>query len=100
LHLKALRKVGVPYTDDMIANATTDAYGQAAPDSPQAEGVGKRYGKETTIRAFDNMPGRLTEMDALVAYLQVLGRLTPIANKPVAALDAPAQASVKTMIGK
>src|SRR3954469_11306696 len=31
-HLAALRKVGVPYTDDMIANAGSDTYGQAAPD--------------------------------------------------------------------
>jgi cytochrome c oxidase cbb3-type subunit 2 len=66
----------VPYTDDMIANAQADAYGQANPDSPQAEGVAKRYGKATTIRAFDGQPNRLTEMDAMVAYLQILGRLT------------------------
>jgi cytochrome c oxidase cbb3-type subunit II len=76
LHLKAQRAVGVPYTDDMIANAQADAFGQANPDSPQAEGVTKRYGKATTIRAFDGQPNRLTEMDAMVAYLQILGRLT------------------------
>ena len=84
-HLKAMRAVGVPYTDDMIANAAGDAYGQTAPDSPNAEGVVKRYGQATNVRAFDGVPGRLTEMDALVAYLQVLGRLTDAANKPVAA---------------
>jgi cytochrome c oxidase cbb3-type subunit 2 len=83
-HLKAMRAVGVPYTDDMIANAGADAYGQAAPDSPNAEGVAKRYGQATNVRAFDGEPGRLTEMDALVAYLQVLGRLTDAASKPVA----------------
>jgi cytochrome c oxidase cbb3-type subunit 2 len=33
------------------------------------------------VRAFDGAPGRLTEMDALVAYLQVLGRLTDVAQK-------------------
>ena len=53
LHLKAQRAVGVPYTDDMIANAALDAYGQANPDSPQADGVTKRYGEATTMRAFD-----------------------------------------------
>ena len=37
------------------------------------------------MRAFDGMPGELTEMDALVAYLQILGRLTDAAHKPVAA---------------
>ena len=80
LHLKAQRAVGVPYTDEMIANAPLDAYGQSNPDSPQAEGVTRRYGKATTIRAFDGQPDRLTEMDALVAYLQILGRLTDAAH--------------------
>jgi cytochrome c oxidase cbb3-type subunit II len=83
LHLKAQRAVGVPYTDDMIANAALDAYGQANPDSAQAVGVTKRYGKATTVRAFDGQPDRLTEMDAMVAYLQILGRLTDAASKPI-----------------
>ncbi len=69
-HLAALRKVGVPYTDEMIANAKADAYGQAAPDTPYAEGVTKRYGAATNVRAFDGKPGELTELDALVAYLE------------------------------
>ena len=86
-HLKAQRAVGVPYTDDMIANAAADAYGQAAPDSPAADGVTKRYGKATTVRAFDGKPNDLTEMDALVAYLQILGRLTDAAHKPVATAE-------------
>jgi cytochrome c oxidase cbb3-type subunit 2 len=86
-HLKAQRAVGVPYTDDMIANAAADAYGQAAPDSPAADGVTKRYGKATTVRAFDGKPSDLTEMDALVAYLQILGRLTDAAHKPVATAE-------------
>jgi cytochrome c oxidase cbb3-type subunit II len=88
LHLKAQRAVGVPYTDDMIANASADATGQANPDSPLAEGVTKRYGKATTVRAFDGRPNQLTEMDALVAYLQILGRLTDAAVKPVAEAGA------------
>lgn len=80
-HLKGLRRVGVPYTDEMIANATEDAFGQSAPDSPQAEGVTKRYGQATNVRPFDGRPTELTEMDALVAYLQVLGRLSDAAYK-------------------
>ena len=80
-HLQAMRDVGVPYTDDMIANATADAYGQAAPDSQEAAGVAKRFGAATNVRAFDGDPGRLTEMDAVVAYLQVLGHLTDAASK-------------------
>lgn len=79
--LSAQQTLGVPYTDDMIAKAAADAYGQAAPDSVQASGVGERYGSATNVRAFDGDPGRLTEMDALVAYLQVLGKLTDAAQK-------------------
>ena len=85
LHLAAMRKVGVPYTDEMIANASTDAYGQTTPDTPYAEGVAKRYGAATNIRAFDGVPGEPTEMDALVAYLQILGKLTDAAHKTTTA---------------
>jgi cytochrome c oxidase cbb3-type subunit 2 len=83
-HLKAQRAVGVPYSDEMMKNAAADAYGQATPDTPFAEGVTKRYGEATAVRVFDGQPGRLTEMDALVAYLQILGRLTDVAHKPLA----------------
>jgi len=77
--LAALRKVGVPYTDEQIANATADAYGQANPDSGEASGVSERYGVATNIRLFDGKGNAPTEMDALVAYLQVVGRLTDVA---------------------
>jgi cytochrome c oxidase cbb3-type subunit 2 len=82
--LDALRIVGVPYTADMIANASADVHGQAVPDSKESEGVVKRYGKATYVRAFDGHPDELTEMDALVAYLQILGHLTDAAKAPVA----------------
>jgi cytochrome c oxidase cbb3-type subunit 2 len=85
LHLEALRRVGVPYTDDMIANAAADAFGQATPDSGQAAGVAARYGEATQIRAFDGSSERVTEMDALVAYLQIIGRLTGAARTQEAA---------------
>ena len=78
--LAALRRVGVPYTDDMIASASADALGQALPDGTLAEGVVSRYGEATNVRAFDGRPDRLTEMDALVAYLQILGGLTDLAT--------------------
>jgi len=79
-HLKAMQRLGVPYTDEMIANVGTDALAQAAPDSAHAGDVSARYGEETNVRAFDGEPGRLTEMDALVAYLQILGKLTDAAQ--------------------
>ena len=82
-HLATQRAVGVPYTDDMIANASKDLIGQADPDSDESSGVTQRYGKATNIRAFDGDAERLTEMDALVAYLQVLGRLTDAAHSKV-----------------
>jgi cytochrome c oxidase cbb3-type subunit II len=84
-HLQAQRAVGVPYTDAMIANAPADAYGQAAPDSAFSAGVIQRYGEKTQVSAFDGVTTRLTEMDALVAYLQVLGRLTEAAYANTAA---------------
>ena len=84
-HLTAMRRVGVPYTGDMIANATSDAFGQANPDSESASGLTERYGEATQVRPFDGDPALTTEMDALVAYLQVLGRLTDVANKQASA---------------
>jgi cytochrome c oxidase cbb3-type subunit 2 len=83
-HLAALRRLGVPYSDDMITNASRDAAGQANPDSDGAAGVTERYGEATTVRRFSGGQ-RLTEMDALVAYLQVLGQLTQAAYAPQAA---------------
>ena len=80
LRLAAQQTLGVPYSDAMIANASADALGQATPDSDRAAGVAERYGVATTIRAFDGVAGGPTEMDALVAYLQILGRLTDIAQ--------------------
>lgn len=79
--LATLRTVGVPYTDDMIANASIDALAQAMPDSDQADGVFERYGDETAVRLFDTRSDRVTEMDALVAYLQILGKLTDLPSK-------------------
>lgn len=86
-HLAAQRTLGVPYTEAMVANAARDAYGQAFPDSEMAEGVIERYGEATLVRAFDGVTARLTEMDALVAYLQVLGRLTDAAYLDTAAAE-------------
>ena len=63
--LAALRAVGVPYSDAQIANAASDAFGQAMPDSDRAGGVLDRYGEETNLRIFDGRRDRQTEMDAL-----------------------------------
>ena len=70
-HLIAQRRVGVPYSDEDIAKAADDIVGQASADG-DAAAIAKRYPKAET-RDFDGNPGRVTEMDALVAYLQGLG---------------------------
>jgi len=71
--LKANVAVGVPYTQDMIDNALTDLKAQADPEA-DTSGVEARYPK-TKLGDFDGNPAALTEMDALVAYLQMLGTL-------------------------
>jgi cytochrome c oxidase cbb3-type subunit 2 len=64
--------LGVPYTADMIANARADARTQASADASEADELAKRYPKAQS-RDYDGNPGRITEADALIAYLQVLG---------------------------
>jgi cytochrome c oxidase cbb3-type subunit 2 len=73
-HLKTNRAVGVPYSDSQVEHALDDLRAQANPDDPNADDFQKRYPK-ANVRDFDGKPGRLTEMDALVAYLQVLGTM-------------------------
>jgi cytochrome c oxidase cbb3-type subunit II len=73
-HLNTSRMVGVPYTDDQIANAEADLRAQADPDDAGVDAFAKRYPK-AAVRNFDGKAGPPTEMDALVAYLQMLGTL-------------------------
>ena len=72
--LKANRTVGVPYTDDQIAHAKDDLEAQATPDGDGVEAFQKRYPK-AQARDFDGDPSRITESDAVIAYLQMLGTL-------------------------
>lgn len=72
-HLETQRIVGVPYTDEMLASARADLRAQASVDGDH-EGVLARYPK-AAVGDFDGQPGRLTEMDAMIAYLQILGRM-------------------------
>ncbi|UWP89627.1 cytochrome-c oxidase, cbb3-type subunit II [Aliiroseovarius crassostreae] len=69
------RLVGVPYTDEQLANAEADWLTQANPDGDNSDpdALEARYPK-AQIRNFDGQPA-VTEMDALVAYLQMLGTL-------------------------
>jgi cytochrome c oxidase cbb3-type subunit 2 len=71
-NLKAQALIGVPYTADMIANAAKDTATQATTDSPDAADLIKRYPK-AQVRDFSGVSGRVTEADALIAYLQMMG---------------------------
>ena len=73
-HLRASRGVGVPYSDEQIANARADLLTQSNPDNEDVEAFQKRYPK-AAARNFDGKPGNPTELDALIAYLQMLGTL-------------------------
>jgi cytochrome c oxidase cbb3-type subunit 2 len=72
-HLSANAAVGVPYSEEMIASAKADLATQADPDGDH-DSLLARYPK-AVVGDLDGQPGRLTEMDALVAYLQILGRM-------------------------
>jgi len=72
-HLRALGTVGVPYGEDMIANAVADLAAQADPGADSA-GLQARYPK-AVVADFDGDAATVTEMDAMVAYLQMLGTL-------------------------
>ena len=77
-HLRTNRAVGVPYSDEMIAAAAQDLRAQADPEA-DTTALAKRYPKAVT-GDFDGDPRRLTEMDALVAYLQMLGTLVKFSD--------------------
>jgi cytochrome c oxidase cbb3-type subunit 2 len=70
-HLRVLRMEGVPYSDEAIARAEDDMRAQGSGEG-DTTGLARRYPK-VDVRDFDGDPGRLTEMDALIAYLQSLG---------------------------
>ena len=74
--LQALRAVGVPYSKKDIERAKADILAQADPDADAGD-LAERYPK-AQIRDYDGNPNRLTEMDALVAYLQMLGTLVDV----------------------
>lgn len=77
LHLAALTKVGVPYTAEMRAKALDDIKAQASGEN--SDGLLARYPK-AKVGPFAGQPGRITEMDALIAYLQILGTLVDFSD--------------------
>jgi cytochrome c oxidase cbb3-type subunit II len=79
-HLKALRAVGTPYTDEMIANARADLVAQANPDADPTALL-KRYPR-AVVGKFNGQSDAITELDALIAYLQMMGTLVRFGDLP------------------
>lgn len=86
-HLRTLGALGVPYDDAMIDNALADLHAQSDPEADNAALLA-RYPK-AVVADFDGDAERLTEMDALVAYLQVLGTMADLSTYRPAQGHAP-----------
>ena len=78
-HLAANRAVGVPYSDKDITLAFRDVETQVNPDAEWVEDFLARYPK-AQVRDFDGDPTKLSELDAMIAYLQMLGTLVDFTN--------------------
>ncbi len=70
--MRTNRMVGVPYSDEMLENARADFLAQANPDADTSGLLGRYHSAQ--VRNFDGQP-ELTEMDAIIAYMQMLGTL-------------------------
>jgi cytochrome c oxidase cbb3-type subunit 2 len=80
--MKTNQMVGVPYTDEMLENAQADFLVQTDPWG-DTDGLLERY-PGAQVRNFDGQEG-ISEMDALIAYLQVLGTMVDFSTfQPVA----------------
>jgi cytochrome c oxidase cbb3-type subunit 2 len=81
--LRTQALVGVPYDEAMIENALADLKAQADPNA-DSDGLEARY-ENVTVRDFDGNPKEVTELDALIAYLQMLGTLVDFQSYDAAA---------------
>jgi cytochrome c oxidase cbb3-type subunit 2 len=74
--MRALRVTGVPYS---VTQAEYDAnvkrFGQSVADQLDIAKAQDSLLREAREKDFDGLPDRITEMEALVAYLQVLGTM-------------------------
>jgi cytochrome c oxidase cbb3-type subunit 2 len=78
-HLETNVTIGVPYSERQIELAEQDLRAQQNPDAEGVEGLRERYPR-AEVANFDGNPGQVTEMDALVAYLQILGRMVDFSD--------------------
>jgi cytochrome c oxidase cbb3-type subunit II len=78
--LRTLQRVGVPYTEEMVEKAQQDMIAQISPDTRNARDLLRRYPK-AKVAKFDGKPNlEPSELDALIAYLQMLGTLVDFAT--------------------
>ncbi len=80
--LNALAKTGVPYSGEHIEQAAQDAYRQADEEANDEDLLIERYGENVNVRDFDGDPNLVSEMDALVSYLQMMGTLVADDDRP------------------
>jgi len=73
-HLKANQSLGVPYTDEMVEKAKSDLMTQLDEFADDYDGFQARY-PDALMRDFDGDTRNITEMDALIAYMQMMGTL-------------------------
>jgi cytochrome c oxidase cbb3-type subunit II len=78
--MSTLKAIGVPYSEEMLKNVRADLAAQVSPDSRPARELLRRYPK-AKVAKFDGRPGsEITELDALIAYMQMLGTLVDFAT--------------------
>ncbi len=74
--MRALKKVGVPYSEtEAEFKANVERFGESVAVQLDINHAEKNLVEQAQQGNYDGIPGRLTEMDALVAYLQMLGTL-------------------------
>jgi cytochrome c oxidase cbb3-type subunit 2 len=78
--LRTLRMVGVPYSDEMIEKARQDLAAQVTPDSRASRELLQRYPKAKVAKFDGKSDSEPTELDAMIAYLQMLGTLVDFAT--------------------
>ncbi len=74
--VKANKALGTPYTEEQVANVAADIAAQADVNA-DPEALATRYPKAVQVQGDGR---RVTELDALVAYLQVLGTMVDFTN--------------------
>ncbi|MFP4161526.1 MAG: cytochrome-c oxidase, cbb3-type subunit II [Ectothiorhodospira sp.] len=81
--LEALRRVGVPYARTQAEHeANVDRFGEDTARWLDLRRARENLRAQARSGNYDGDPSRLTEMDALVAYLQVLGTLVDFGAYP------------------